>query len=107
MNLDYYQKRIKEFDMYPDAVKPTIYLLGAYGELGELTNNYKKIFRDHGSVIPNKQLDFALEMGDVIWYITRFSNHMGWTLEEIIQLNLEKLESRFKRGKVKGGGDNR
>ncbi len=107
MNLDYYQKRIEEFDMYPDAVKPTIYLLGAYGELGELTNHFKKIFRDHGGIIPNKQLDYALEMGDVLWYITRFINHMGWSIDEVLNLNLEKLESRRQRGKIKGSGDER
>ncbi len=46
-------------------------------------------------------------MGDVLWYITRFINHMGWSIDEVLNLNLEKLESRRQRGKIKGSGDER
>jgi NTP pyrophosphatase (non-canonical NTP hydrolase) len=93
--------------MYPEAIRPTIYLLGLMGELGEITNKFKKVFRDHGGTLPNRQVDYALELGDVMWYLTRFSNELGFSLQEIIEYNFEKLNSRYKRGKIHGSGDER
>ncbi len=98
---------MKDFDMYPDSVKPGIYLYGIMGELGEVCNKYKKVYRDHGGQLDQRQKDYALEIGDIIWYITRLCNHMGFTLEEIFDLNMEKLQSRYDRKKIKGDGDNR
>lgn len=102
-----YEEKIKEWDMYPDSIKPGIYIFGMLGELGEVANKYKKVFRDHGGILEQRQKDYALEIGDILWYLTRLSNHMGFTLEEIIEMNMEKLGSRFERKKIRGSGDNR
>lgn len=48
-----------------------------------------------------------LEAGDVLWQLAGLCSVMGWDLEQIALMNLEKLASRQKRGVIDGNGDNR
>lgn len=47
------------------------------------------------------------EAGDILWQLSGLCTVMEWSLDEIAQLNLEKLASRQQRGKINGDGDNR
>lgn len=47
------------------------------------------------------------ELGDVLWFCAHIAYHLGWTLDEVAQLNLDKLADRAKRGVIVGNGDNR
>lgn len=47
------------------------------------------------------------ELGDVLWFVAHFAQRFGWPLEEVAQLNLDKLADRAKRGVIIGDGDNR
>lgn len=107
IDLKEYTKFNNSVDKYPESMKPVIYILGMVAELGEFCNKYKKVFRDHGGQLEKRQIDFALEMGDIMWYFERVSNSMGFDLEEIIEMNIEKLQSRKVRDKIKGEGDKR
>jgi NTP pyrophosphatase (non-canonical NTP hydrolase) len=49
----------------------------------------------------------ALELSDVMWYCATLANDLGYTLQEIAEMNYEKLSSRQKRGKINGSGDYR
>lgn len=77
--------------------------LGLVGEAGETADKVKKWHRD-GSI---DHRSVALELGDTLYYLTRLANYMGYTLEDIIRMNIEKLESRRDRGVLHGSGDNR
>lgn len=105
IDLEEYTKFNESVDKYPDSVKPVIYILGLMAELGEFCNMYKKVFRDHGGQLDKRQKEYALEMGDIGWYFERLANSMGYTLEEIINMNMEKLQSRKDRNKIHGDGD--
>lgn len=35
------------------------------------------------------------ELGDLMWYIANMANHLGWSLEEVCDLNIKKLQKRF------------
>ena len=43
----------------------------------------------------------------MLWMLTAVSNDLGFDLEEIATMNLEKLRSRQRRGRLRGSGDNR
>lgn len=108
MLLDEYQNKILEFAIYPDvntgSTAELSYLaLGLGGESGEVMEKTKKLIRDG---VFNKE-DVAKELGDVLWYLTRYSNAIGYSLNEIASLNVYKLTSRKERNVLAGSGDNR
>lgn len=45
------------------------------------------------------------EAGDVLWMVAGFCNVMGWSLEEVAKLNLDKLAARKAVGTIDGNGD--
>ena len=51
--------------------------------------------------------DLKHELGDILWFVAGQAEVMGWTLEEVAQENIDKLDSRQKRGVIEGNGDNR
>lgn len=68
---------------------------GAGGETGEVLDLIKK-YAGHG-----KGLDLAhllLELGDALWYITAIGDLCGFTLEDIMIANVEKLRERYPDG---------
>lgn len=54
-----------------------------------------------------RQEALKLEAGDILWQLSGLCTVMGWSLEEIARLNLDKLADRKKRDKIDGDGDNR
>lgn len=107
MTLNDYQKKALETAIYPT---PIIYpSLGLTGEAGEVADKVKKVIRDKNSDFSdeNTRKEIAKEIGDVLWYCATLSNDLGFSLEEIAQMNYDKLKSRYERGKIHGSGDNR
>ena len=49
----------------------------------------------------------AKELGDVAWYLARLSEAIGWTLQDVIDLNIDKLENRKDCNTIQGEGDER
>lgn len=69
--------------------------LGLSGEAGEFNDMVKKwIFHE-------KELDVEhakKEMGDVMWYVAMICESMGWQLDEILRMNVDKLKNRYPAG---------
>ena len=67
-------------------------VMGLAGEVGEFTELIKK-WLFHSKTI---DLNHAKkELGDVLWYVAMVADTMGWSLEEIMQTNIKKLENRY------------
>ena len=82
--------------------------LGLCGESGEVADKIKKAIRDADCIITGvRREDIAKELGDTLWYIAQLSRDLGYSLEEIAQMNMQKLNDRLKRGVIGGSGDNR
>tara|TARA_R110002124_G_scaffold274908_1_gene444991 strand:- start:226 stop:555 length:330 start_codon:yes stop_codon:yes gene_type:complete len=103
MNFKEYQRKAVSFAIYPATHKVLYPTLGLCGEAGEVAEKVKKQIRD--GVFHRHEV--AKELGDVLWYLANICNDIGYSLEEVADLNLEKLSSRKKRGALKGSGDNR
>lgn len=78
--------------------------LGLMGEAGEVAEKIKKMIRDDTRFTP---YEIVKELGDVVFYATALANYYGSSLNEMLMLNIDKLDSREKRGVIKGSGDNR
>ena len=104
-------------DYQQEAIKNKIYgygsaiiypALGLGNEAGEVQGKIKKVLRDSGGDF-NVQNNRAIadECGDVLWYLAALAEDLGYTLQQIAELNIEKLTSRRERGVIGGSGDNR
>ena len=69
--------------------------LGLCGESGEVSDLVKKHrFQGH-------DLDFdhiAKELGDIAWYLAVGAYSIGYDLEKILQMNVDKLKARYPNG---------
>ena len=99
---------------HPDLPEDVIELLAVtydglgLGEAGEVQGKIKKIIRDSGGIITDKdRTEIGKELGDCLWYIASMCQNLGITMESVATGNIEKLESRHLRGTVHGSGDNR
>ena len=81
--------------------------LGLSGEIGEVHEKIKKLFRDNPNDVLKANKEIMKELGDVVYYATALANIYGRGLQEVLELNIAKLDDRQKRGKLKGSGDNR
>lgn len=109
MDWNEYSNKIKEFCIYPDFGTTSdlelSYLgLGLASEAGEVAGLVKKELRDKPEFDTDKWMG---ELGDVLWYLTRLAESLGFTLEELMVYNVEKLEARKEHNTLTGHGDNR
>lgn len=108
MTLNEYQQKALETAIYPEEQKIIYPTLGMCGEAGEVADKVKKVIRDNNQdFTPLKKAELAKEIGDVLWYCATLAHDLGYTLEQIAEINYEKLKSRQMRGKLSGEGDNR
>ena len=69
--------------------------LGLSGEVGELNDMIEKwIFHKSDMDITHAKK----ELGDIMWYVACMAKSFGWSLEEIMQLNIDKLKERYPDG---------
>lgn len=108
MNLNEYQDKALVTAVYPEHMKILYPTLGLCGEAGEVAEKVKKVIRDNGGEFKlSKKEEIKFEIGDCLWYISVLANDLGFTLQEVAEANIEKLESRKQRGVISGSGDNR
>lgn len=98
--------------------------LNLVGEVGEFASKIAKGIRKDVMYIGEKESDNALyftefpgmieqeeelmkEAGDILWQLSGLCSVMGWDLERVAQINLDKLASRKQRNLIDGNGDNR
>ncbi len=120
MKLDQYQKKTALYDLGHSNVGAVMTqkslnipefidkVLGLVGESGEFADKTKKIIRDKlGRFNDEDRAELLKELGDVLWYVAEVSLYLDTSLSDLAKMNLDKLASRKKRGKIEGAGDNR
>jgi len=106
---EYQQQALKTAHNHSDTLmNKTIWAMGIAGEAGEVIEKWKKIVAYKEGKVSNADLaELKKELGDVVWYIAVLADSLGLSFEEVMQLNVKKLQDRQKRGVIKGKGDNR
>lgn len=128
MTLNEYQEKAMKTCM-PSCNNISYMLLNLVGEVGELSSKIAKAIRKENVYIGGQKdlkglsklciypdflpeflewnEELMKEAGDILWQLSGLCSALGWTLEDIGRMNLDKLASRAERGKIDGDGDNR
>lgn len=111
MDFDEYEKLASRTATFDGSQKEyaLLYLgLGVTGEAGEIAEKIKKIARnDDGVVSPEKREALKQEIGDVLWYLSQLSRHLGFPFSDAAKANIRKTADRAARGVIKSSGDTR
>ena len=70
-------------------------VMGLCGESGEAIDIVKK-WLAQGHDLDKEKL--AKELGDICWYVAETATALGYSLEEIMAANIEKLHRRYPEG---------
>lgn len=74
------------------------YCMGLAGESGEVIDLLKKVIH-HGHPLTDQiKKKVHEEIGDVMHYVAGLCTMMGFTLEEVCEGNIDKLERRYPSG---------
>ena len=89
------ERAVDERDAYYDMGGIVMATMGLSGEVGELNDMIKKwIFHKTDMDITHAKK----ELGDIMWYIACMADSFGWSLDEIMQMNIDKLKARYPDG---------
>lgn len=69
-------------------------LHGMSSEIGELHSIYQKLYQGHDW----EDVHAKKELGDLLWFIAEYCTSFNWNLEDIMQLNIDKLKKRYPDG---------
>ena len=70
-------------------------VMGLCGESGEAIDIVKK-WLAQGHELDKEKL--AKELGDICWYLAETATALGYSLEDIMTANIEKLRKRYPEG---------
>lgn len=104
MKLNDYQNEARKTAIYPIDDGLTYTALGLCGEAGEVAEKIKKFIRGDTTFVES---DLLYELGDVLWYLSNLAFECGYTLQEVAEVNLNKLGARMLSDTIKGDGDRR
>ena len=123
MRFDEYDAKAYSTAIYPgrgyNLVYPALKLAGEAGEVAEKVGKlirdkgYRPSFTDYPTDDELTELDetdvqnLIKELGDVLWYLSALAGELDSSLDEVAQVNLEKLADRAKRDVLGGNGDDR
>ena len=72
--------------------------VGMSAEAGEFTEIVKKIVFQGKPVNQENLFHLKRELGDIMWYVSQACLGLDISLEEVIQMNFEKLSARYPEG---------
>ena len=127
LTLNEYQKRAMSTCM-PSCDNFAYMFLNLVGEMGEFASKVAKAVRkeqlkigwweegeeaNENNLIPTgsffewdeMKVELKKEAGDILWQLAGVCTIMGWSLEDIAQMNLDKLAARKEAGTIDGNGD--
>ena len=72
--------------------------VGMSAEAGEFTEVVKKIVFQGKPVNEENLFHLKRELGDIMWYVAQACMGLNTTIDEIIEMNVDKLKSRYPGG---------
>jgi NTP pyrophosphatase (non-canonical NTP hydrolase) len=96
MNFSEYQKKaIVTKKKWDDKLQELAYCcLGLTGEAGEVADLMKKHISGTKPLNDERIVKLKYEIGDVCWYIAALCDAMDFDMDELAEMNIEKLRKR-------------
>jgi len=93
-------RRINLLEIEDNANVPRLLTaaLGLTAEAGEFTEVVKKIILQGKPYNEDNVFHMKRELGDICWYIAQACMSLDTTFDEIIEMNVEKLKTRYPGG---------
>lgn len=119
MTLKEYQEKAMTTCM-PSSNNFSYMFLNLVGEVGEFASKVAKHIRKENLALDNNNLqgkwnldddtnaeinELKKEAGDILWQLSGLCTVMDWSLEDVAQMNLDKLAARKAVGTIDGSGD--
>ena len=103
-----YQVWSRKTAIYAADIAVQYTALGLAGEVGEICNEIKKVYRDDDGIFTaERRAKLIDEFGDVFWYLARVTDELDIALPDIVERNMAKLEDRLSRNVISGSGGDR
>jgi NTP pyrophosphatase (non-canonical NTP hydrolase) len=103
---DDYQRSIIPYFKNEKTTPEDLLLQCAFGvgeEAGEVLGKFKRRYREGGV----DDQDILIEMGDLLGYMSALADAMGYSLQQIAEMNIDKLNKRIHSKTILGSGDKR
>lgn len=84
-----------QYEFYYDNTAIMNYCMGLCGETGEFVDLIKKALF-HGHPLDDEKA--KKELGDVLHYLAGLCTMLGYSLEQVATLNIDKLNQRYPKG---------
>ncbi len=81
--------------------------VGLASESGEFSEIVKKVIFQGKELNVDVRYHMLRELGDICWYLANAANALGADLEEIVKMNVAKLEARYPNGFEVSRSENR
>lgn len=115
MNLNEYQDLARKTAKAQNPQHMAFGLLSEAGEVAGILQRYHRGDKDYrapdgfggGQLSHYGIAMMTRELGDVLWYLSQLADVLDLRLEDIAQVNIEKLHKRKEAGTIEGSGDDR
>lgn len=121
LTLNDYQKKAMSTCM-PSSENFCYMFFNLVGEVGEFASKVAKALRKETGMMDGSNFfyykfqegektssemyeELKKEAGDILWQLSGLCSVMGWSLEDVAQMNLDKLAARKEAGTIDGNGD--
>lgn len=69
-------------------------LHGMSAEVGEIHSLFQKLYQGH----PLDEVHLMKECGDLLWFIAEYCTVLEFGMDEVAQMNIDKLKERYPDG---------
>lgn len=91
MEANEYQNEIRKYSNYPQEVGPFTVILTLQNNVGKLSAKLNKVLvNDHGAFNKEDKVKVMISLGDIINDVTNIASDIGFTLDDVLSLNITK-----------------
>ena len=92
---DYQQLARRTMNLQLNVGSTVLHALhGMASEVGEIHGIYQKYYQGHDF----QPEHLMKELGDLLWMIAEFCTAYGWAMDDVAQMNIDKLMARYPDG---------